>query len=101
MNTNKVTNLIMQNQVMQKKISVKGKANLTPAVKAKVNDYENLFRTVSVNFQKQINGDTAVDKFLGDPNDIKLSSSIAEVGAINTLSELIAYGDKIIKELDI
>lgn len=100
MNTNKVSTLIMQSQVIQKRVSNIGITNLSPALKAKVKDYENLMQTVSLGFQKEIRGDTAIDRYLGDSNNLGLCSSIAEVGAINNFSEFIGYGDKIIEELD-
>lgn len=99
MNTNRVTNLKLQRQVMQKKVDEIGKANLTPALKAKIDDYENIFGKLSMQFQKQIRGGTSVDKFIGDPNRINISSSNTDIGTIENLSQMIRYGDDILKEL--
>lgn len=99
MNTNRVTNLKLQRQVMQKKIEEIGKANLTPALKAKIDDYDNIYRKLSAQFQKQVAGEKAVDKFLGDPNHINITSSNADIGTIENLSQMVQYGDSILKEL--
>lgn len=99
MNTNRVTNLKLQRQVMRKKVEEIGKANLSPALKAKIDDYENIYGKLSNQFQKHIAGEKATDKFLGDPDHINISSSNTDIGTIENLSQMIQYGDSILKEL--